>query len=312
MEISNALRAYLGAPRFAVLATINADGSLQQTVMWYLLDGDTIVMNTTDGRHKTGNLRRDPRASICVADGYRFVTLEGSGDAERRPDRVAGRHLAAGGALRWRGAREASGRGGIQQAAPGEHPCAYRARARLRSRRVNRGEHRRAGGRRRRRQARAGALSRAAARRAHGRRQHRRRLRPLRPAHLPDADTVLYTLAGVANAETGWGVAGETFERARRCSALRRAGVVRHRRPRPRHAHPAYAAAARRLDADRGAGVAGGGARRAGAAAADVRRASCDDRTTPDGDLAFQDYFVRRQHQDPVLRRALRGIERRA
>ncbi|MGH2515662.1 MAG: 2-phospho-L-lactate transferase CofD family protein, partial [Ktedonobacterales bacterium] len=26
----------------------------------------------------------------------------------------------------------------------------------------------------------------------------------------PDADTVLYTLAGLANAETGWGVAGDT------------------------------------------------------------------------------------------------------
>ena len=27
----------------------------------------------------------------------------------------------------------------------------------------------------------------------------------------PDLDTVMYTLAGVVNAETGWGVAGETF-----------------------------------------------------------------------------------------------------
>ena len=29
---------------------------------------------------------------------------------------------------------------------------------------------------------------------------------------MPDADTVLYTLAGVANPDTGWGVAGDTFE----------------------------------------------------------------------------------------------------
>ena len=27
----------------------------------------------------------------------------------------------------------------------------------------------------------------------------------------PDADTVLYTLAGLANPETGWGIAGDTF-----------------------------------------------------------------------------------------------------
>src|SRR5579859_7640004 len=28
---------------------------------------------------------------------------------------------------------------------------------------------------------------------------------------MPDADTVLYTLAGIANGETGWGIAGDTF-----------------------------------------------------------------------------------------------------
>src|SRR5260370_19738889 len=28
----------------------------------------------------------------------------------------------------------------------------------------------------------------------------------------PDLDTVLYTLAGLANPDTGWGVAGDTFE----------------------------------------------------------------------------------------------------
>ncbi len=32
--------------RFAVVATINADGSPQQSVLWYDLDGDEIVMNT--------------------------------------------------------------------------------------------------------------------------------------------------------------------------------------------------------------------------------------------------------------------------
>ena|SRR5579863_6443655 len=77
MDMSNAVREYLTAPRFAVLATINPNGSVQQTVMWYLLDGDTLVMNTTDRRHKTANLRRDPRVSLCVSDGYRFVTLKG-------------------------------------------------------------------------------------------------------------------------------------------------------------------------------------------------------------------------------------------
>jgi PPOX class probable F420-dependent enzyme len=77
MELSSAVREYLSAPRFAVLATIKQGGIPQQTVMWYDLDGDAILMNTTYERHKAENLRRDPRVSICVADGYRFVTVTG-------------------------------------------------------------------------------------------------------------------------------------------------------------------------------------------------------------------------------------------
>jgi PPOX class probable F420-dependent enzyme len=67
----------LAEPRFAVLATVNSDGSPQQTVMWYDLEGDVLVMNTAAGRVKASNLRRDPRVSVCIEDGYRYVTLTG-------------------------------------------------------------------------------------------------------------------------------------------------------------------------------------------------------------------------------------------
>ncbi len=77
MALSPAVRAFLSEKRFAVLATINADGTPQQTVMWYELRGDTIVMNTTATRVKGRNLARDRRISICVADGYRYVTIAG-------------------------------------------------------------------------------------------------------------------------------------------------------------------------------------------------------------------------------------------
>lgn len=71
------VRGFLQETRFAVLATINADGAPQQTVMWYELQGDRIMMNTAEGRVKASNLRRDPRISICVEDGYRYVTIAG-------------------------------------------------------------------------------------------------------------------------------------------------------------------------------------------------------------------------------------------
>lgn len=76
--LSDKARAFLNEKRFAVLATLNADGSVQQTTMWYLLEGDTIVMNTKAGRVKDHNLRRDPRISICIEDGYRYLTISGT------------------------------------------------------------------------------------------------------------------------------------------------------------------------------------------------------------------------------------------
>jgi PPOX class probable F420-dependent enzyme len=78
VQLRDDVRAFLEEERFGVLGTVNADGSPQQTVMWYELRGDTIVMNTKRGRKKDRNLVRDPRASLCIEDGFRYVTLEGT------------------------------------------------------------------------------------------------------------------------------------------------------------------------------------------------------------------------------------------
>ena len=76
--LSEKARAFLNEKRFAVLATINSDSTPQLTTMWYLLEGDTIVMNTKAGRIKERNMRRDPRIAICVEDGYNYVTISGT------------------------------------------------------------------------------------------------------------------------------------------------------------------------------------------------------------------------------------------
>jgi PPOX class probable F420-dependent enzyme len=76
--LSEAARTFLNEKRFAALATLNKNGTIQQTMMWYLLDGDTIMMNTKVGRLKERNLRREPRISICVGDGYQYLTISGT------------------------------------------------------------------------------------------------------------------------------------------------------------------------------------------------------------------------------------------
>jgi PPOX class probable F420-dependent enzyme len=77
--ISDDVRAFLEQPRFAVMATINKSGTPQLTVMWYALaDGeDVVLLNATRGLLKERNLRRDPRMSLCIEDGQRYVTLDG-------------------------------------------------------------------------------------------------------------------------------------------------------------------------------------------------------------------------------------------
>ena len=76
--LSEKARALLQERRFVVLGTINKDGSPQLTTMWYLLEGDVILMNTKAGRTKERNMRRDPRISVCIEDGYSYVTISGT------------------------------------------------------------------------------------------------------------------------------------------------------------------------------------------------------------------------------------------
>jgi PPOX class probable F420-dependent enzyme len=72
------MRAFLEEPRFPVLATSFPDGRIQQSVIWYMLRGDRIIMNTARGRSKDRNLRANPKLSLCWEDGYTYLTIEGT------------------------------------------------------------------------------------------------------------------------------------------------------------------------------------------------------------------------------------------
>ena len=87
-KLTPAVRAFLEAPRYAVLATINESGMPQLTTVWYELQGDTVVMNTAAGRLKHRNLQRDPRLSLCIEDGERYVTLYGRAELIDDHDRA--------------------------------------------------------------------------------------------------------------------------------------------------------------------------------------------------------------------------------
>lgn len=86
--LTESMRTYLAEPRFAVLATINPDGMPHQTVVWYDVRLDEILFNTARGRVKDRNMRRDQRVSLCIEDGYRYLTLQGKVRIVDDPDQT--------------------------------------------------------------------------------------------------------------------------------------------------------------------------------------------------------------------------------
>jgi PPOX class probable F420-dependent enzyme len=75
------IRAFLGAPNYATIATIDPGGAPRQAVVWFALEGDVIVLNSRVGRRWPDNLLRDPRVSIAVmdaADGNYWVGINGT------------------------------------------------------------------------------------------------------------------------------------------------------------------------------------------------------------------------------------------
>jgi PPOX class probable F420-dependent enzyme len=74
------VRAFLSAPRCAVLSTIGTDGAPRQIVIHYLLGEDHLRLNGHRDRRWVANLRRDARASLIIhdqADYLHYVSIRG-------------------------------------------------------------------------------------------------------------------------------------------------------------------------------------------------------------------------------------------
>jgi len=68
IPLGDAALALIDSRNYAVLATINPDGSPQTSVMWIGRDGNDLLFSTLEGRVKHRNMRRDPRVSVTVID----------------------------------------------------------------------------------------------------------------------------------------------------------------------------------------------------------------------------------------------------
>lgn len=75
-------RTLLAESRLGVLATIKSDGrpQLSPVMPFYDREAEVLYVSMTEGRAKTVNLRRDPRAALEVTgpDGFAWATAEGT------------------------------------------------------------------------------------------------------------------------------------------------------------------------------------------------------------------------------------------
>lgn len=65
---------------FAFLATIMPDGSPQLTPVWFNTDGESILINSSQGRVKDRNMRARPEVALLILDpqnSYRYIQIRG-------------------------------------------------------------------------------------------------------------------------------------------------------------------------------------------------------------------------------------------
>ncbi|MER5639958.1 PPOX class F420-dependent oxidoreductase [Kitasatospora sp. NPDC002227] len=65
-QLSDRAKALLDGKTFAVITTLQPDGSPQSSVVWVKHDGDDVLFSTVEGRRKHLNMAKDARVSLLV------------------------------------------------------------------------------------------------------------------------------------------------------------------------------------------------------------------------------------------------------
>jgi PPOX class probable F420-dependent enzyme len=70
-------RELLDARLIAKLATLDADGGIHLVGMWFLWDGEAVLLPTSHKTRKAKNIARDPRATVMIDDSRGGFDLRG-------------------------------------------------------------------------------------------------------------------------------------------------------------------------------------------------------------------------------------------
>lgn len=83
--------AYLSYPHYAVLATINADGTPQLSTVWFDFNQERtgLIFVIERDSLKARNIERDPRISVSVPNGGRYVVVKGRAEFDKEQDEAS-------------------------------------------------------------------------------------------------------------------------------------------------------------------------------------------------------------------------------
>jgi PPOX class probable F420-dependent enzyme len=88
--LTQAVSRILDGPHLSVLATTDADGKPQTSVIFVKRDGGDVLFSTIKGRRKTLNMQRDPRVNLLVhalpVTGPDYATITGAVEMTDDPD----------------------------------------------------------------------------------------------------------------------------------------------------------------------------------------------------------------------------------
>lgn len=69
--------AFVDQQKSLQVATLNKDGSVHLSTLWYAVSDESIIFETYTKSQKILNLQRDPRICLLLEDGITYPTLRG-------------------------------------------------------------------------------------------------------------------------------------------------------------------------------------------------------------------------------------------
>jgi PPOX class probable F420-dependent enzyme len=82
-------QAFLASRKTITLSTIDSRGYPHSVAMWYVMEGNDVLMTTFAKSQKAVNVRRNPKVAVMAESGETYETLKGvliRGKAEVIPD----------------------------------------------------------------------------------------------------------------------------------------------------------------------------------------------------------------------------------